>query len=376
MKGLREWREPLAILVAGALLCFSLDALVFRTRFYTRILDPDNSAGSFELTLANEAARDYWAKPVLVLGNSIVVHGFSPRLANWLQQARGYQFSSVAVPANWERCWYYLLRDLDPKRTRYSVIVIPVESYDDRDLHADDLADLIMDARFLAVRLRLSDVPYFAASFRSFDRRLEALRLTLLKGLVYRNDLQAFLADPAKRIATLKSRRQYADWDSYMYDGFHATLEGLTLDSEKGTVTFPAGLSLADRQVIETGLLEQVPQQRGYLGDYRRRWLGRIVTRYQGTSTRILFMRPPFIALPRRYPPPPTGRSAVREFASQPGVLLLDEHAFDDLERPELFADLRHLNTKGRVQFTTRFVRLFAQSMNAPSASVRTAEMH
>ena len=38
------------------------------------------------------------------------------------------------------------------------------------------------DAHFLALRLRLFDVPEFVGSFRSLDRRLEALRLALLKG--------------------------------------------------------------------------------------------------------------------------------------------------------------------------------------------------
>src|SRR5258708_6990865 len=343
----REWREPLAILIAGLALCFLLDAAVFRTRFYTRILDPHTSTGSLEFALSSEASREYWARPVLVLGNSIIVQGFSARLANWSQQAPGYQFSSLAVPATWERCWYYLLRDLDPDRTRYNVIVVPVESYDDRDLHEEDLADHIIDARFLGVRLKLFDVPEFAASFRSFDQRLGAARLTLFKGLVYRNDMESFLAHPKERIAEVKSWRKSGDWGPYMYEGMDRSLAGLSADWDKGTIAFPSWLSANDRQIIQDGLLEPVPPQRGYLGEYRRRWLGRIVARYRGTSTRILIMRPPFNALPRRYPPPDTGRSAVRELASQPGALLLPAHAFDEFERPESFADLHHLNPAG-----------------------------
>src|SRR6266404_8774989 len=101
----REAREVLAILLAGVVVCFLLDALAFRTRFYTRILDPHTSTGSLEFALSNEAAREYWARPVLVLGDSIMVQGFSPRLANWLHQAHGSQFSSAAVPGTRERVW-------------------------------------------------------------------------------------------------------------------------------------------------------------------------------------------------------------------------------------------------------------------------------
>jgi hypothetical protein len=359
----REWRDALAILLAGAVLCLLLDALVFRTRFYTRILDPHTSTGSFEFALSSEAAREYWARPVLVLGNSIIVQGFSPRLANWSQLARGYQFSSVAVPATWERCWYYLLRDLDPERKRYSVIVVPVESYDDRDLHEEDFADHIIDARFLAVRLKISDVPEFAASFRSLEGRLEAARLTLFKGLVYRNDLLAFLEHPRDRIAEVKSYRRYGDWETYLYDGLDRSLAGLSVDWNKGTISLPGWLSANEKQIIKDYFLEPVPPQRGYLGEYRRRWLGRIVERYQGTGTRILIMRMPFNALARRYAPGATGRSAVRDLASRPGVYLLDEHSFDEFERPELFADLHHLNAAGRARFSTTFARLFAEAL-------------
>jgi hypothetical protein len=73
-------------------------------------------------------------------------------------------------------------------------------------------------------------------------------------------------------------------------------------------------------------------------------------------------MRMPFNALQRRYVPGPTGRSAIRELASRPGVYLLDEHAFDEFERPELFYDLHHLNATGRERFSTKFARLFGQA--------------
>jgi hypothetical protein len=359
----RESREVLAILLAGLAVCFLLDALAFRTRFYTRILDPHTSTGSFEFALSSEANREYWARPVLVLGNSTIVQGFSARAANYSQQARGYQFTSVAVPATWERCWYYLLRDLDPDRKRFNAIVVPVESYDDRDLHEEDFADHIIDARFLAVRLKLSDVPEFVASFRSLDGRSEAARLTLLKGLVYRNDLLAFFEHPRDRIAEVKSWRHSGDWETYLYDGIDRSLVGLSADWNTGIISLPDWLSANDKQMIRNDLLEPVPPQRGYLGEYRRRWLGRIVERYQGTGTRILIMRLPFNAMQRRYIPPATGRSAVREFASRPGVYLLDEHAFDEFERPELFADMHHLNATGRERFSTKFARLFGQAL-------------
>jgi len=343
----RQWRDVLGILIGGAVVCMLLDALAFHTRYYTRVLDPHTSTGSLELTLSIEAHRQYWAKGVLVLGDSIMQQGFSTRVANYMQVARGYQFSNAAIPGTRERCWYYLLRDLDPDRTRYSVVVIPTESYDDRDLHDEDPAEQIYDLHYLAARLRLSDALEFASSFRSMNRRLEALRGIVLKGTIYRQDVQVFLDHPRQRIADVRSYRKMADWDSHNYDGLGHSL------------------SIEDKQAMEAAFLEPVPPQRGYLAEYRRRWLRPIVERYRGTATRILLIRPPMNAIARRDVPPPTGHSIVRELASRPGVALLDEHAFDELERPEYFYDPHHLNAAGRAQFTPMLVRLFAQTIGA-----------
>jgi hypothetical protein len=45
--------------------------------------------------------------------------------------------------------------------------------------------------------------------------------------------------------------------------------------------------------------------------------------------------------------------------AAQPGVVLLDEHRFDELERPELFGDPLHLNGEG----VLRFSRILAEEV-------------
>jgi hypothetical protein len=323
MTGLsRAWREALAILLAAAAVWVLFDALLFRTRLYTRILDPNSSTGLFELTLSNEAAGEYRAKGVLICGSSLMAEGFSAKVANSPELARGYQFSNAAVAGTAERCWYYLLRDLDPGRNRYAAIVIGLESYDDRDRHELDPADRIADLHFLAVRLRLFDVPEFAGSFRSPGLRLEAARGALLKGLVYRQDLHAFLAAPGQRLADVREQRERANSDFYNYPGADRSLAGLSVDWNARTITFPDGLTPAEKEQIRKSFFAPAPPQRGYLGEYRRVWLRRIADLYQGAATRILFARPPSTPLARPDEPLPTSRSAVRELASRPGVML------------------------------------------------------
>jgi hypothetical protein len=49
-------------------------------------------------------------------------------------------------------------------------------------------------------------------------------------------------------------------------------------------------------------------------------------------------------------PDPPAYRSGniVDELRKRPRVTVIDRHMFEDLEKPEYFGDLRHLNATGR----------------------------
>jgi lysophospholipase L1-like esterase len=64
-----------------------------------------------------------------------------------------------------------------------------------------------------------------------------------------------------------------------------------------------------------------------------------------------------FVRLPRGPIPRPENllhklSGSIREFGARPGVLLVDEHTFDSLERPELFRDGFHLNNTGCARFS------------------------
>ena len=69
-----------------------------------------------------------------------------------------------------------------------------------------------------------------------------------------------------------------------------------------------------------------------------------MVDRYRGSPTKMVFVRLPRGPIPRPDNLVQKKSSSIREFAGRPGVLLVDEHAFDSLEQPELFKDALHLN--------------------------------
>jgi hypothetical protein len=330
---------------------FALDGLVFRTPFYPSVLEMDSTTGGFELILWNEqrAQTQNGDNLVVTLGDSRFA--YSPRLANELTAQTGYVFRHAGVAGTDVRAWYYMLRDLDPTARRYRAVVFGVKDYDDEDEYFtpdDDIRAL----HYAIARLRWSDVPGFALSFHSPKLKWEALRGASLKGIVYQRDLLAFLAKPKERIRLARIEHlKYEQW-TYGYEETPRSLEGLRIDWPAWKVTFPPGLDQDQIDTVNRDLMREPAPQTGRLAAFRRAWYGRILDRYRGSPTKIIFVR-----LPRGPIPRPDGlvhkkSATIREFASRPNVLLCDEHAFDSLEHPELFRDALHLNRDGIALFS------------------------
>jgi hypothetical protein len=55
-----------------------------------------------------------------------------------------------------------------------------------------------------------------------------------------------------------------------------------------------------------------------------------------------------------------TVSQSIREFRSRPGVILGDEHRFEELERGEFFKDPVHMNRSG----STRYGQMLADDLN------------
>ncbi len=173
-----------------------------------------------------------------------------------------------------------------------------------------------------------------------------------------------FLAHPAVRIFRARDNYLHSAAWQYGFRGPEESLAGLQIDWEHKTAHFPAGLSPAQQQSFAAYWF------RPYLNDgrqtaYLRLWYGRIIERYRGSGTRLIFFR-----LPRAPNPPPDGTpkadSAVRQAAREPGVIVLEEHTFDSLERPELFADALHLNAEGLQRFSEMVAREVRKVLGPP----------
>jgi len=332
---------------------FLLDALLFRTGWYAQRIHPDSSAGHYERLIRHEIEESGKGKRVLVLGDSRT--GFLARVAD--EHAAGrIRFANAALGGTTPRCWYYLLREMDPQATNYAAIFIPFDLYEDEE-NTEDLRNRTGDLKFLAVRLRLADTPEFLASVSSLQAHVQTTRAFLWKGVLYSRDLQDLLSSPARRSRAIETYRNWAEW-VYGFRGDTRSLDGLAVDYQRRTIRYPDTLPQPARDELRAALLWEPKRPAGWMYEYRRQWISRIAARYRSTQTKLIFFR-----LPRGPVPRPTEwirsrTSAARELASHYGIRLIREDYFSSLERPHFFFDPMHLNGAGMEHFSEKIAQL------------------
>jgi hypothetical protein len=312
-----------------------------------------SATGYLERILYSEIHRPASGKKeVLAIGNSRVAEGFSAKLANQETPQDDYWFSNFGVSGTGDRVWYYLVRDVDPLRNRYAAIALPIDDYTDPDDY-EDVADRVGEMPLLVNRLRLSDIVPYTLSYTKWHSRLEVLRGLLMEGTVYQRDFQDFAEHPSRRLKRVAEFRAKGPQARYDYGGMDHSLAGLAVDYAHKQITFPAGMPEKQRQDL-TGIFFSQPPQMGRNRAFEVRWLGALVDLYRGSKTRIVLYQIPRSPAPRPQPLTHLPWTIVDELRKRDWVRVIDPHAFEDLEKPELFADHVHLNAAGRKLFSPR----------------------
>lgn len=344
------WLAWIAVTAAAFLI---VEGFLFRLGWYYKYVEPDSSTGTVEL-------RMYWlrrfrpagAREILVVGDSRVAEGFSARQATEIARDQKTYFWNMGMAGAPPRVWYYVLRDADPSRRRFQAIVVALDHYAEQDLY-DSMPSRLVDLNFVIARLGLADAWDFASTMKTPEQQRAAMIGALLKGTVIRQDARAFLQDIHGRIAKSKDFREHGLDYLLGYPGVDRNLVGLIADWEARTLRYPPGITEVQRESIQASLMPALPPQTGELGRYRIEWLGRILSLYRGSPTRIIFIEMPRGPLPQPDRPEPT--TFVNWVRTQPNVAVVDARTFRDLETPETFLDGMHLNRTGRSQFTERF---------------------
>ena len=318
---------------------------------YRRILEPESLAGLMDLVLRAELQRPETASPrIAIIGNSRLAEGFSAKIAT-AQAAGKMVFSNLSVPATTPRCWYYFLRDVDPNANRFRAIVLQTDLYSDEDGDVPS-ADEIGDLHGVVAFLRPTDSFDFAFSYLFPRFQFQALRGALLKGYVFKQDVQALLEAPAERLRKVALFREgHHNW-AYDYEGHSESLKGLAVDWKNETMSLPPGVPDAVAKQLRAFLLRKRSPQTGAQRRYRQLWLGRIVDRYRSSETRVVFLRVPRGPAINPITMSDQGPSIIRDLARSTGVIALEADTFNSLETPETFWDAVHMNRSGREQFS------------------------
>jgi lysophospholipase L1-like esterase len=186
--------------------------------------------------------------------------------------------------------------------------------------------------------------------------------------LVYQRDIQEFLSHPLKRIQAVRLNNEgYPTW-TWNYEETPRTMVGLQIDWSAWKVVFPPGADQNQIDTVKAFLMYPVAPQTGRFAAYRRQWFGKIIDRYRGSPTKIVFVRLARGPIPRPGNLVRKKSSSIREFARRPNVLLMPEHAFDSLEHPEFYKDGMHLNREGAARFSTMLAEEVAKLLGPPSA--------
>jgi hypothetical protein len=366
-RNFRDLRRVAVCLALAVLFFIAAEGLLFHTHFYVRLLAFDSTAGWVRSMVGLELRR-HSSSPnqVVAVGDSRM--NLWPRVTDPLLPEVGYTFSTIALGGTHPRCWFYMLREVDPARNRYAAVLIPMNELEDDDW--EDLSAAEVDVHYLTPLLRLGDIFEFGLSFPTWELRKEAMLSVLLKGLTYKRDFQDLLVNYDARSKQLAWASEYLAQTLHDYRAPNDSVVGLEVDWAARKVThFPPGFPAAKQQELAGILLRPTGIPTGARALYRARWFGKILDYYRGTRTKVIFFRLPRGPLVRPYPMS-TKSSVVRGFAARGEALLLDEHTFDVLERPEFFMDAAHFNGPGGDRFNEMLARAVGRVLPHPAQPV------
>ena len=287
---------------------------------------------------------------VLAVGDSRM----ALRTARAGRMGSGFTYGFAGIAGTLPRCWYYLLREVDPGRNRYAAILLPVDDYSDEDW--EDYSERTTDLRFLITALGLGDIWEFAGSFNKWENRTQAVMGILLKGIVLKDDVQDLLVDPQQRLVSNAAKK--SDWiDAQQnFEETQEDMRGLVVDWKTMHAIYPRRLDAEGRRSVDEFLLHRTTAHTGKVAAYRREWFGQIIEQYRGSRTKLIFYRLPRGAAIRPDNLLQKASFTIPSFRGLPNVIVLDEHLLDEVEKPEYFKDALHLNDLGCRRLTELLV--------------------
>lgn len=361
-------------LLIAAVVVLVVDHLVFGPDGpYWKVAKPHSYAGKVAIvrTLLEERPADP-ERTVLFLGDSRIRVGLAPLTVERAADDR-IDAELAAVEGTRMRLWSHLVRRLDPDADRYAAVVVPILEPNERDVRFTGGDDTLhperseTDLRAMLPLVQPWDAPRLLSGVDTWETVAPTLRTLFLKGLVYRDDLVDFVADPDVRRRAVESQRRAVERSHDAGRGMGGTLAGLRYMPARERFQWPRRrvTPLARERIEASVLLGGVPEsQEGRRAAYLRRWLGAIVDHYEGSSTRVVLLPIPRAPLVRAEDREAPVAGYPLELADAERVILLDQEPVRALEQPRWFADHVHLNMQGRTEFSEFVGRALAERLD------------
>ncbi|MEW6342888.1 MAG: hypothetical protein AB1704_19690 [Pseudomonadota bacterium] len=339
-------------LLIATIILVAFNSIIFKVTNYYYWVKPDSTMGLIVQTRDSVLHQLVAGKKnIIVMGDSRVSEGFSAAVANKVSNRTDINFIEAGIPGTSPRVWYYFLKNVDPDRKLFSGVVLMVHDYD--DYHNDtDFSNFSLDLKYLLPITDFRDTFTIANSFSGFHNKIDALGTLMTPIVTASDDLYDFFASPDKRISDAQSWHEHFYQWSYSYAGSTSAVP--TLDAahfynfDFTTQKWNSGEISQMQRYISFMLGEINPVDPELTAQYRNQWYGGIAAAYSAAKVPVMIFqipRGPYEQYDQR-----TFRTdgSLRDLQAAGRLTLLDQRAFELIEKPENFHDALHVNQRGR----------------------------
>jgi hypothetical protein len=345
----------------AVVILLALDTAVFRSGWYSSFLSTLSPQGRSQHII--EELEEMPATPtanILLLGDSRLTEGFNAGVASARVVEHGLRFLPGGSPGTNVRDWSYFLEEVDPDASRFRAVVLTFDSYRKRPPIDRDFDDLARDADVLAPVVSTGALVDLIRSANGAGEEFAMAPRLIVSGLNYRGDLMDLMRSPEGRWQDYQSRKATFGLPMYgAYTGHPENVVGISWNPDARTLQYPERLTQAQRSEIEEDVHKANSDLVSAFDEFNAHWVGRIARRYEGASTRLILLRLPATPIPEAmdtaaFP----SASFVQQLQGRKSIVIGQENAFSNLERPEYFFDGRILNADGRRELTRQMTNL------------------
>lgn len=258
--------------------------------------------------------------------------------------------------------WNYLLRKVDPDAQRFAAVALMIDY--DAASNKNDLGNYPLDTNYALPLLGIGDLIDYPDSFSDPSQRERARRAILFPLQALHDDARDLLLHPwQRRLDITAGRRGWLDAVIH-YEGHETALPDLHFDQSTGLPSDWGPHEAEIRPTLEPYFRQLQRSASNALqaanAQYREEWVGRIASRYGKNHIPVIVFVVPRGPWQHELMPTPKPEGAIADLVARGEILAVPGDAFVDLEEPQYFFDILHMNHAGRERFSRAFAERVA----------------